>query len=142
MNLNILKICHILFVSLIVSSCSVYNAASNEGIDPEDIAGCCTRSGFLAHGMQLVSSSFQPDGKCVEVYRAMARKGGATYLRAVGHGVLDVFTLGLWEVAGTPIEGAMSNNRGFIVAKVIYANRNTDQAERVEIYNADGKRAK
>jgi hypothetical protein len=25
--------------------------------------------------------------------------------RAIGHGVLDVLTFGLWEVAGTPIEG-------------------------------------
>jgi len=25
--------------------------------------------------------------------------------RAVGHGVMDVLTLGLWEVVGTPIEG-------------------------------------
>jgi hypothetical protein len=25
--------------------------------------------------------------------------------RAIGHGVMDVLTLGLWEVIGTPIEG-------------------------------------
>jgi hypothetical protein len=25
--------------------------------------------------------------------------------RAIGHGVLDVLTLGIWEVVGTPIEG-------------------------------------
>lgn len=25
--------------------------------------------------------------------------------RAIGHGVMDVLTLGLWEVVGTPIEG-------------------------------------
>jgi hypothetical protein len=25
--------------------------------------------------------------------------------RAVGHGVMDVLTLGLWEIVGTPIEG-------------------------------------
>ena len=24
--------------------------------------------------------------------------------RALGHGALDLFTLGLWEIAGTPIE--------------------------------------
>jgi hypothetical protein len=25
--------------------------------------------------------------------------------RAIGHGAMDVLTLGLWEVVGTPIEG-------------------------------------
>ena len=25
--------------------------------------------------------------------------------RAIGHGVMDILTLGLWEIIGTPIEG-------------------------------------
>ena len=29
--------------------------------------------------------------------------------RAIGHGVMDVLTLGLWEVLGTPIEGVAAN---------------------------------
>lgn len=29
----------------------------------------------------------------------------AKIVRALGHGVADVMTLGLWEVVGTPIEG-------------------------------------
>jgi len=31
--------------------------------------------------------------------------------RAIAHGVMDVLTLGLWEVAGTPIEGAAANTK-------------------------------
>ncbi len=31
--------------------------------------------------------------------------------RAIGHGVMDVLTLGLWEVAGTPIEGAQGEKK-------------------------------
>jgi hypothetical protein len=30
--------------------------------------------------------------------------------RAIGHGVMDVLTLGLWEVVGTPIEGIIGDN--------------------------------
>lgn len=30
--------------------------------------------------------------------------------RAVAHGALDVLTLGLWEVVGTPIEASQGNN--------------------------------
>lgn len=43
------------------------------------------------------------EGKRVDVFklqRGNAPSGG----RALGHGALDVLTLGLWEVAGTPIE--------------------------------------
>lgn len=30
--------------------------------------------------------------------------------RAIAHGFMDVLTLGLWEVVGTPIEGFVGNN--------------------------------
>ena len=29
--------------------------------------------------------------------------------RAIGHGVMDILTLGLWEIAGTPIEGVQGD---------------------------------
>jgi hypothetical protein len=47
-------------------------------------------------------------------------KGG----RAVLHGAADVFTLGLWEVVGTPIEGY--NNGTKVSIEVTY-----DKADRV-----------
>jgi hypothetical protein len=31
--------------------------------------------------------------------------------RAIGHGVMDVLTLGLWEVVGTPIEAFQGETR-------------------------------
>lgn len=31
--------------------------------------------------------------------------------RAIGHGVMDVLTLGLWEVAGTPIEATQGDKK-------------------------------
>ncbi len=31
--------------------------------------------------------------------------------RALGHGVADVATLGLWEIAGTPIEGVANGQK-------------------------------
>jgi hypothetical protein len=38
--------------------------------------------------------------------------------RAVGHGVADVFTLGLWEAIGTPTEGVLRGQK--IIIKVYY----------------------
>ena len=35
--------------------------------------------------------------------------------RAIGHGVMDVLTLGLWEVAGTPIEGFQGEKKRLLV---------------------------
>lgn len=35
--------------------------------------------------------------------------------RAVGHAVMDVLTLGLWEIAGTPIEGFQGEKRRLMI---------------------------
>ncbi len=40
--------------------------------------------------------------------------------RAVGHGVMDVLTLGLWEVVGTPIEAAASSDKECYRIEVVY----------------------
>jgi len=48
--------------------------------------------------------------------------------RALGHGVLDVFTIGLWEVAGTPLEATFNGtkvrvrvfyNKKYLVQKIV-----------------------
>jgi hypothetical protein len=31
--------------------------------------------------------------------------------RAIGHGIMDVLTLGLWEIVGTPVEGVQGQKR-------------------------------
>ena len=51
-----------------------------------------------------VSSVTTPEGKRVDMYEyELGNEPSAG--RAIGHGVMDVLTFGLWEVAGTPIEG-------------------------------------
>lgn len=51
-----------------------------------------------------VSSVTTPEGNRSDVYEyELGNEPSAG--RAIGHGVLDVLTLGLWEVVGTPIEG-------------------------------------
>ena len=138
-----MKYLQILFgLTLSLSGCSVYQAASNEGIAVSDIENCNSKDCFLSNGMNIIESSEEKDGKYIERYRAVARKSGANYLRAAGHGVLDVATLGLWEVAGTPIEGALSNNRGYIVVKVTYQHKGSDQVSNIEIYDAEGTKVK
>lgn len=46
------------------------------------------------------------DGSCKDVYKLVedAPSKGAKTLTVVGHAAASVVTLGLWEIAGTPIE--------------------------------------
>ncbi len=139
-----IKSFNLLLLTLSLASCSVYKASSNEGITVSDIKKCRTEGCFLSYGMDIISKHDNDKddnklGQHVVVYRAIARKSGGNYIRAAGHGVLDVMTLGLWEIAGTPVEGALSNNRGYITAKVIYARKGDDIAHEVKIYDAYGK---
>ena len=46
------------------------------------------------------------------------------------HGLLDVWTLGIWEVIGTPMEGYMNQSEYFTIRVTYDAN---DFATRVEI---------
>lgn len=133
-----MKKLYILLISCLLASCSVYKASKNDGVSVSDIKGCSTRGALLSHGMQCIETK-EHDGKLFELYRAIARKSGANYGRAIGHGVLDVCTLGLWEVVGTPMEGAMDNNRGYVVAKVIRPNAVSENLDEIIVYDANGK---
>jgi len=102
---------------LLFTSCSVYMAAKKEGVSIDEIEACKTRGCILAKGAELISSERTPDGGLIETYKCLHKKGSTG--RAVMHGVLDVATLGLWEVAGTPIEGSKSKKNYFSV-KIYY----------------------
>lgn len=49
------------------------------------------------------------DNKRVDVYEYEVGNDPSAG-RAIGHGVLDVLTFGLWEVIGTPVEGLTGEN--------------------------------
>ena len=60
-------------------------------------------------GLPLVTE--EKNGKKVEIFKFVQGYGAGTKAgRAVFHGVADVFTLGLWEVVGTPAEGTFTGN--------------------------------
>lgn len=130
----------ILFCIFVLSGCSVYRAAQNDGVSVSDVKRCDTKVCFISYGMKMIEHHTEKNGQYVELYRAIARKSGLNYVRSAGHAALDVATIGLWEIAATPIEGALSNNRGYVVAKVTYANRESDKVLKVEIFDAKGKK--
>ena len=59
------------------------------------------------------------DGLKYDIYKFnKGFTGSEKFFHAAGHGVMDVATLGLWEVVGTPSEGMSQKNEKMV--KVIY----------------------
>lgn len=69
-----------------------------------------TRGEVEMHLGSPATSTTLEDGTRVDIYEyELGNEPSAG--RAIGHGVLDVLTLGLWEIAGTPIEGFQGDKR-------------------------------
>lgn len=69
------------------------------------------RSLILAEFGMPTAAEVRSDGRKYEVYRfTQGYSTGAKTGRSLLHGVADVFTLGIWEVIGTPTEGAFSGD--------------------------------
>lgn len=89
---------------VIIAGCSVGMAMHGKN-DPNlgAIRVGATRGEVELHLGSPVSSVTTEDGTRIDIYEyeiGNAPSGG----RAVGHAVMDVLTLGIWEVVGTPIE--------------------------------------
>lgn len=91
------------FSPFIFSGCAVYMAAKGR---PQPVA----LGPVIGEDRNGMISSFGPpkesvdsDGGRVEVYEYKSGTQPAPW-RAVVHGLLDLSSLGLWEIVGTPIE--------------------------------------
>jgi hypothetical protein len=103
-------------------------AAKHEGVSESDIRDCETRLCFLKLGSEILDKKESADGSLTEIYRVKRERGST--IRSLGHGVLSLGTLGIWNVVGTPIEGLMSSEE-FIVFRVFYDTK--EKAKKVEI---------
>ncbi|MBW1998583.1 MAG: hypothetical protein JRJ29_11535 [Deltaproteobacteria bacterium] len=108
---------YVLIFALILSSCSVYMAGKKEGVCIEEVTQCKTKACLSSKGAEPIDSKRDENGVLIETYKF--RKATGSTARAAMHGILDVVTLGIWEVAGTPIEGSKGKKQ-FIVVKVTY----------------------
>lgn len=115
-NMSVICVC-LATVSCFLTSCSVVMAAHKKGTSIEDVQCSRSRGQLLLNGGTVISSERQPTGELVEVYQFKKEQGSAA--RAFMHGLLDISTLGLWEVVGTPLEACMSNDKSYCV-KVFY----------------------
>lgn len=99
----------LVFVLAMTSGCSVYMAAKQpEAKDLSVIEKGTPRNRIIAELGAPVWSGEKNDKK-VDVFAfKQGYSAGAKTGRAVMHGVFDVFSLGLWEVVGTPVESYAS----------------------------------
>ena len=87
-----------------VQACSVGMAMSgSENPDLGAIKVGASRGEVELHLGTAIKTTPLPDGGRADVY-AYEIGNEPSAGRAVGHGVMDVLTLGIWEVVGTPIE--------------------------------------
>ena len=94
-----------------LTGCSIGMALSgNEEPDLGAFGVGSTRGEVELHLGSPVSSASNPDGARTDVYEyELGNEPSAG--RAIGHGIMDVMTLGIWEVIGTPIEGVQGEKR-------------------------------
>lgn len=89
--------------ALLLEGCAVAMAARTGGVKLEEIQSCQTRDCFVNQDtVQIIQVAKLTTGETMESYRYQLKRGSAG--RAAMHGLLDVATFGVWEVAGTPIE--------------------------------------
>lgn len=101
----------VLTALFLLNGCSVYMAAEKKGVNFEDLGNCKTRACLIADGAEPLTAEGLP--KDTEVFKV--RKATGSTGRAVMHGLLDLATLGIWEVAGTPIEGHYDKSKYYAI---------------------------
>ncbi|HEX4872274.1 MAG TPA: hypothetical protein VFV27_08180 [Nevskiaceae bacterium] len=107
----------LLGAALLLNGCAVSMAARHEGVELEEVLACQTRTCLVARGAEpLTAMAF--DEPNIAAFRVRKAKGST--LRAIGHGLLDIGTLGLWELVGTPLEGRL-NRAEYYGLKVAFA---------------------
>jgi len=97
-------IINLLLLPFFIQSCSVgMTLSGNEQVDTSALYQG-PHSSFIHAKTGLPFTAVQgKDGRWIDTY-LLVKGNESSAGRAIGHGVMDVLTLGLWEVIGTPIE--------------------------------------
>lgn len=128
MNKKMMMLGLLLSATLMLNGCSAVMAA--KGTKPTDITtikkgdDAGTVAAKIGHAPV---KKYNQGGYYYEVYEVL--KGEAPSAgRAIAHGAMDFLTLGLWEVAGTPIEMS-SKDKTYVLIK--YANNQLVSVEKI-----------
>jgi len=119
-------------ILLITSGCSVYMAAKQPGQKDLSVLKEGTPRSHVIAELGAPVWSGEKNGNKVDMFAfTQGYSAGAKAGRAFFHGAADFFTLGLWEVIGTPVESVASGTD--IKVEVTYdANDRVKLAEIIE----------
>lgn len=114
----------LMLLCLSSSGCAVVMASRQPGQkDLSCLNAGTSRDVVLAELGNPVASETDEQGNKVDIFQfKQGYSKGAKAGRALVHGVADVFTLGLWEVVGTPTEAVLSGKD--MAVKVTYNESN------------------
>jgi hypothetical protein len=125
-----MKVAHLLVLaSLILPSCSVVMASNKSGVEIDVLQSAWTRTQLIALGAEPIISEKNDEGQLVETYKVQRERGSIA--RAFMHGALDIFTVFLWEFAGTPIESSLDEKKYFSVKVTFDEN---DHIQKMELF--------
>lgn len=129
MKRKVITVTAIVVLAFITNGCSVFMAARKSGTSIEEAQQCRTRGCLIAkEGVTVIDSKENEEGELIyEDYRIEKKRGSTA--RAVMHGILDVATYGIWEVAGTPIEGAKGKKKTVAIRVYYDKNKNIEKVE-------------
>ena len=96
----------IIFLALLLlQGCSVYKAANQPEKKNTELFKVGTHRDFLLAEFGLPSVTEERDGKKYEIFAfTQGYHKGTKAGRVFFHSAADIFTIGLWEVVGTPTE--------------------------------------
>ena len=105
-NLFTIRVSAMIMMILITQGCSVFMAAKQPPKKNMNVLSAGTsRATVIAELGQPILTEINPDGNKVDIFKfVQGYSKGVKASRALFHGVADFFTLGLWEVIGTPAE--------------------------------------
>ena len=113
----------------LLPACSTVAAADKTGEKVDNVVACETSACLkVLRTAEVVDEKQLANGDTEYLFRIQRRQG--SYLRALAYGGAAVMTLGLSEVAFTPLEGALQNENQMAVEAVCDAN---DQCHRMVI---------
>ncbi len=102
-----------------LSGCAVYMAANQPMKKDLNLLKSGVPRDAVLSELGAPISTEEVAGRKVDIFKFTdGYSQGNKTVRAVGHGAMDVLTLGLWEVVGTPTE-AIANGRE-VAVKVTY----------------------
>jgi len=109
MKIKLVVLSIVIAVALSNSGCSVFMAARQPGKKDVSLFKVGTSRSMLISEFGAPVASEDRNGKKFEIFKfTQGYSGPAKVGRALFHGTADVFSLGLWEVIGTPTEAVFN----------------------------------